>query len=126
VGDLEPGGAGAWHLVVPTRRPQARCPLPEPVVVDLRRHLSHRGLADHLAHPSNRSTALLGAIAQSDPRARRLCVGRRVEPEAGIAPSTLYQPLKNFFRRCSEALRAAGDASAADELARATSHWLRR
>lgn len=116
-----------WNLRVMGKGQRIReVPVPTDIVGELSLYLESRGLDRDPEHPTNRDVYLLGKATDLATRAPNLArSGRPVDPEEGIAASTLYRQLKAFFSECSTELRAAGDAKGAERFARASTHWLR-
>ena len=100
-------------------------PVPDDVIGELKRYLAKRGstgssgLGEGSAH-------VLGKV--SDVVERMRGQGSRdaaTDANEGIAATTLYDQIKEFFTDCSTRLKAIGDEKGAARLAKASTHWLR-
>ncbi|NRF65578.1 tyrosine-type recombinase/integrase [Aquincola sp. S2] len=126
----EPGDEAAlavWLLRIAGPGQRAReLPLPDALIDELGDYLASRGLPRDPLHPDNRGTHLLGRATDLAVRAPNLpTADKPVDPRAGIGTSTLYRQLKRCFADAAATLRAQGDDAGAQQLARASTHWLR-
>ena len=119
---LEPdpsnGNAGGWILHVVGKRSKAReVPMPDALIAHLEDYLSHRGLIA-LPCPTldvSAGTFLVGGYPT------RLKGKKR---DDGVLPQTIHRTLKELFSLASNS-HLFKDPKAADQLRRATTHWLR-
>jgi site-specific recombinase XerD len=121
--DAAPAG---WQLRVPGKGGRERLVLVSPEVMDaLSKYLVSRALSVKPDAPENRGAFLLGKAVDLAERApwseKTRC---EVDPTEGIAPGTLYDQIKAFFGTCAQAL-AKTDPQGAQQLASASTHWLR-
>jgi site-specific recombinase XerD len=122
----DPRRADGWVLLVGGKAEKLReVPVPPELIKQLGRSLAARGLADNPLCGSNRGVYLLEAMEEG----RAVRSGHRraaIAEPAGLAPSTLATQLKRFFIACGQALADVGDARGAEQLRKASTHWLRR
>lgn len=100
-------------------------PVPDEAMEELSRYLACRGLEPMPDAPSNQNVYLLGRATDVDKTAPWLAWAKHpVDPQAGIAGSTLYDQLKRFFEKCATVL-ADSDEKGAQRLRAASTHWMR-
>jgi site-specific recombinase XerD len=102
-----------WELVVMGKgRRERRVPVPPAVIDDLSAYLRLRGLGDDVRHADNAAVPLLGHVVDG------------ADPLAGIGAQTWYDALKGFFGQVASKMEHTAPSAAA-QLRRASSHWLR-
>ncbi len=115
-----------WELAVSAKgETQRGVPVPLDVVNELSAYLVARGLAPGIKDAANRGAFLLGKAVDIAERAPWSPEDSMVfDPKEGIAASTLYAQLKEFFVACAGKLASTDPAGAKIFLA-ASTHWLR-
>lgn len=58
-------------------------------------------------------------------RAPGLSTGKVIDPRQGIAATTFYGQIKEYFADCAAVLRQQGDTKGAERFMRASTHWMR-
>lgn len=99
--------------------------LPDKLAQELSAYLLTRGLNSEIQAPENQAAYLIGKatdLAERAPWSEKTRL--EVDPRQGIAPGTLYDQFKEFFKECAE-LQAATDALSARNFAAASTQWLR-
>jgi site-specific recombinase XerD len=123
-GDEEP--VAGWQLKVTGKGGRERLvPVPSDVMHKLSHYLASRGLTSNPDAQESRGAFLLGKAVDLAERAPWTPKTRReIDPKEGIAPGTLYDQIKAFFAECAQQM-AKTDAGSAQQLASASTHWLR-
>ena len=100
-------------------------PVHKEVIDELLDYLGGRGLASP-SMPADGKAHLLGKAADAGKRPSGL-IGRQlpVDVSQGIAATTLYDQIKEFFRGCLMQLLQRGESKSAARFAKASTHWLR-
>ncbi|MEN3364331.1 MAG: hypothetical protein V7606_1605 [Burkholderiales bacterium] len=115
----------AWRLKAGKGGQERLVPLSSNLLEQLSRYLVSRSLVPDPEAPENRGAFLLGKavdVAERAPWSPRTI--RDIDSKEGIAPGTLYDQMKAFFASCAQAL-AHADPKGAQQLASASTHWLR-
>ena len=119
-----------WLLrVIGKGQKEREVPVPIDVVGQLAKYLVSRGLDPDPEDIGNQGAHLLGKASDVAERAPglmgKLPAGERLDPRAGLAATTFYDQTKAFFTHCAGVLRGQGDAKGAQQLAKASTHWMR-
>ena len=100
-------------------------PVPDDVIGEMKRYLAKRGSTGP-GSPGEGMAYVLGKASDSFERMRgRSSRDVLLDANAGIAATTLYDQIKQFFIDCSTRVKAIGDEKGAARLAKASTHWLR-
>lgn len=124
--DTDPETVEGWELQVVGKGNVKRVvPVPPGVIDDLVDYLVSRGLPPDLQAPENRQVHLLGQAIDVGTRAPWSTAAKApVDPQAGIGAQTWYDQMTAFFKKVGEQL-ANTDPGSAEQLKRASTHWLR-
>ena len=119
-----------WMLrVIGKGQKEREVPVPTDLVGQLAKYLASRGLDPNPQDIGNQGAHLLGKASDAAERAPglkgRLRTGERLDPREGIAATTFYDQTKAFFTDCADVLQGQGDAKGAQQLAKASTHWMR-